>query len=295
MPSEFAMWVVMGTLALATMVAFTGWLGRKSRGVMPPPLPLEAAGRGLAFGKVDCRFYGPIDLVVVAMILGLYLFPLLLGIFGKLPDKEVELGVGAVVGTILTQVFFLAMVLAVMWWRVKPPQWLGLGWPGTSGAGWLSLFLMVPVAVLSTIVLASVMDTAGLVKWIEGIEGGDGRQEVVKAFTETDSPLMLGLLSLVAVVVAPVTEEVIFRGYLYPVMKRFTGQSAGILVSALLFAAVHHNAVAILPLAWLAILLAMSYEWTGSIWAPIAIHATFNSITVIAQFAQRSGVMEMSS
>ena len=54
--------------------------------------------------------------------------------------------------------------------------------------------------------------------------GNDGKQEVVKAFTENDDPVMLGLLVLLAVVVAPLTEEILFRGYLYPVAKRFVGR-----------------------------------------------------------------------
>ena len=96
-----------------------------------------------------------------------------------------------------------------------------------------------------------------------------------------------------AAVIAPVVEEVIFRGYIYPVAKKYSGRIAGILFSSLFFAMAHPNAISLVPLFVLAVLLALSYEVTGSIWAPISIHVLFNSATVFAQFAQRMNWIQL--
>ena len=57
---------------------------------------------------------------------------------------------------------------------------------------------------------------------IYGVAGGDMQpQEVVRFLQEAESPRDKLAVMVMAVIVAPVAEEVIFRGYLYPVAKRF--------------------------------------------------------------------------
>ena len=89
---------------------------------------------------------------------------------------------------------------------------------------------------------------------------------------------------VVACVGAPLAEEVIFRGYIYGVAKRFAGIPLAVVFSGLLFGAVHMNLAALLPLTILGIILALAYEYTGSLWGPIAIHFCFNAVTVGIQF-----------
>ena len=91
---------------------------------------------------------------------------------------------------------------------------------------------------------------------------------------------------------APLTQEIMFRAYFYPVPKRFIGRTEAIIFSSLVFAVIHNNAMALLPLCVLGILLALAYEFTGSIWAPIGIHTLFNGATVGAQLAIKYGLLE---
>ena len=90
-----------------------------------------------------------------------------------------------------------------------------------------------------------------------------------------------------AVLVAPICEEIVFRGYLYPILKRFSGVWVAGLCSALLFSCAHGNLVALLPLLIFGIVQVVIYEKTGSLWAPIAVHFCFNSASVLAQLAVR--------
>jgi membrane protease YdiL (CAAX protease family) len=57
--------------------------------------------------------------------------------------------------------------------------------------------------------------------------------------------------------------------------------------SALIFAAAHGSLAALLPLFVFGCVLAFLYEKTGSLWAPIAVHALFNGATVLVQLAAR--------
>jgi membrane protease YdiL (CAAX protease family) len=112
-------------------------------------------------------------------------------------------------------------------------------------------------------------------------------QDTVKLLQESEDPLVLGLMAISAVIAAPLCEEVVFRGYFYPVLKKSAGIRVATLCSALVFAAAHGSVTALLPLFIFGGLLVFLYEKTGSLWAPIATHFCFNGVTVIVQFAVR--------
>jgi membrane protease YdiL (CAAX protease family) len=84
-----------------------------------------------------------------------------------------------------------------------------------------------------------------------------------------------------ATLVAPIAEEFIFRGYLYGVMRRFIGPLPGIVLSSLLFAAMHFHLPSMPGLTILAVTLCLLYERTGSLWSNIMVHATFNTISIV--------------
>ena len=84
-----------------------------------------------------------------------------------------------------------------------------------------------------------------------------------------------------AIIVAPVAEEVIFRGYFYGVIRRYGGRIPAILTSSLLFAAIHVHLPSVPGLILLATILCLLYERTGSLWAPITMHAAFNASTIV--------------
>jgi membrane protease YdiL (CAAX protease family) len=101
-------------------------------------------------------------------------------------------------------------------------------------------------------------------------------QTAVEMLQKTDSPLQLAYFGLIAVVIAPVIEEVLFRGILYPVIKQQGYPRLAVVGTSLLFAATHANLVAFLPLAALAAILVLVYERTDSLLAPIFTHSLFN-------------------
>ncbi|MDR1159395.1 MAG: CPBP family intramembrane metalloprotease [Syntrophomonadaceae bacterium] len=82
----------------------------------------------------------------------------------------------------------------------------------------------------------------------------------------------------IGMVLAPVLEEILYRGVLYPVLKNYLGVRGGCILAGILFAAAHWDLWRSLPLAAGGMLLALLYEKTGSIWVPICAHGLWNAV-----------------
>jgi membrane protease YdiL (CAAX protease family) len=91
-------------------------------------------------------------------------------------------------------------------------------------------------------------------------------------------------LGAVTILLAPVAEEILFRGILYPWIKKEGFPRLALWSSALLFAAVHANLMTFLPLLVLAIALTLLYEKTDNLLAPITAHAVFNGMNFMALY-----------
>jgi len=108
-----------------------------------------------------------------------------------------------------------------------------------------------------------------------------GAQEVVDNFRSKGNFHSKLLIGLSAVVIAPIVEEFIFRGYLYPVLKKYTQKYYAAIVTSILFAIVHFHLPTLVPLALLGIALCFVYERSGTLWAPICVHALFNATSLL--------------
>jgi uncharacterized protein len=123
--------------------------------------------------------------------------------------------------------FYLA--LYVIFWivlgkRYGKPVFASLGWRPTTQAA-------IAVAVVAAAPLAFV---------VNGIAVLLHTPKVATPFDNiAQSPLMLALVGTMAVTVAPLFEELFFRGFLQPLLSRTLGIVAGVLLTAVLFGAVH--------------------------------------------------------
>ena len=88
------------------------------------------------------------------------------------------------------------------------------------------------------------------------------------------------VLAIALMVVAPVAEEIFFRGIVYNAWLREFGVRRAVIGSAALFALIHGSIFVIPAIFALGIALALLYRRTGSLPASIAMHATFNGITL---------------
>lgn len=109
-------------------------------------------------------------------------------------------------------------------------------------------------------------------------------QELIKLFTEGGDPTAMTLLVIFAVLLAPIVEEIIFRGGIYRFLKSQTTLLPAQIISGAFFAVMHGNLMSFLPLVVVGILLARVYERSGNILVPMCFHACFNGFSLLMLF-----------
>lgn len=125
---------------------------------------------------------------------------------------------------------------------------------------------------------------ASLVLWVLIAAGIPLKSDTI-AFPKTPGAAAVYLLLFCAV--APVMEEILFRGLIFQSLRRF-GERFALLLSALLFAFAHAN-LAQLPLTFLlGLLLAGAVVAFDSIWASVLMHAAVNGLSALVLFLEQS-------
>ena len=110
-------------------------------------------------------------------------------------------------------------------------------------------------------------------------------QPVILWFQDPGTPLPFRLVIIaMAVLVAPVTEEMLYRGVLIPVILRNNPPWVAILLSSLFFAVMHANMMVLPGLLLVGAILAHSFIATGSLLTPVVMHMTFNAFNLMLAF-----------
>ena len=154
---------------------------------------------------------------------------------------------------------------------IAPPRWR-----------WLWLLLAVGL----TLVLLPLRGLIGLVvqQWLGG--GMEGMQERLSLLVGSELSWARFFVTLLgAGVLAPVAEELFFRGLVYTAFRQRLGIAAAATVSALVFAVGHIDALGVVAASFIiGIVLALVYEYTRSLWVAIAIHVFNNSLATVLLF-----------
>jgi len=113
------------------------------------------------------------------------------------------------------------------------------------------------------------------------------RQEMVEIFFRTESSTRVAMLAGIAVLMAPVTEELVFRGGLFRFLRGRTPRWIALALPALVFAGLHVNTktldglITLAPLTAFGVIFSLAYERNGCIAVVMIAHALFNLHTVI--------------
>ena len=222
--------------------------------------------------KIPLRHINFVDALVLLFAFALYY---------RTGSGSSDIEVSDLLMGLVSQAIVIGLVVLVWVFRVNMVEALGLNRMRPNLLKW-SFGIVV-----ATWVFGLVLMGAGYESFLESVYGKAPLQGIVQFLKSTDDALALTLLALVACIGAPVAEEVLFRGYIYPVTKTFTGAPVAMVFSGLLFATIHYNLLSLPVLFVMGILLALAYEKTRSLWVPIIGHAVFNSITVGFQLLSR--------
>jgi len=102
------------------------------------------------------------------------------------------------------------------------------------------------------------------------------------------------VLTIFGITLAPLMEELFFRGFLYPVLVRGIGKSIAILCTAFCFALLHGSQLMfawgpVLVIFLVGMILTMVRAYTNSVAAGLLIHITYNGTISILMFAATDG------
>ena len=112
-------------------------------------------------------------------------------------------------------------------------------------------------------------------------------QQSVVVFRQFQKASQIGAFLLQAVIIAPIIEELFFRGFLLTFLKNYTSTWLALVLSAGVFAFAHANLGSAIQLWFLGIALGLAYEHTGSLLLPIGVHACFNFTTALSILLER--------
>jgi membrane protease YdiL (CAAX protease family) len=232
-------------------------------------------------GKVNTLQIDSVDLIGLALLVGL--FAAILGLSQipvASPDQEINITPALLLVGMVSQVVpGLVVVVLLMARGIRVVEFFGLRWNKAR-----YILVIAPMGVVCTYLFMFGLDGLGYSEWLVQTFGKKiEMQDALRVYQEADAVIIRLLMAISVVIIAPIVEEVVFRGYIYTVTKRYTARLFSTLLSAILFAVVHNYIPGLVPLAFLAILLTISYEITGSLWAPISIHALFNASTLLYQ------------
>lgn len=104
-----------------------------------------------------------------------------------------------------------------------------------------------------------------------GFSGINQRYEYILAF-------------LTLVVIAPIAEEIIFRGYLFSKMKKYLPVWISIIVTSLMFGFIHGQITVAVDTFALSIVLCVLRQITGGLWSPILLHMAKNGVAYYILF-----------
>jgi len=228
--------------------------------------------------------YGPFSLlpwtrrdILWAVILGFGLvggiaIVLLVGIKAYEYVARVELPAASGLVTLLAE---LAFLLPVWWFGLHKYHlsWASVGLRGFRFARGLGLGCSCIVFAFSFNVLWALFLSAF---------GLQAQPDLLPLFGGGISGLLLALLT--GGIIAPIAEEVFFRGFVFAGLHRHVGLLAAMLLSAGLFALVHIAPTSWPPIFVYGALFALLYERTGSIWPGVFAHGLMNSMAFLALY-----------
>lgn len=182
-----------------------------------------------------------------------------------------------VVRMLVSTLSFQGTVLLFIIWFLHDHR---LGWGagfGFSRATWrrsvvfaiLAAIVVTPLAIGLGWMCSYLMEVSLQIKVVE-----QPAIRILKAAPQLREQIYLGLT---AILFAPVVEELLFRGILYPAIKQSGYPRVALWGTSILFAVTHMNLMTLVPLTFLAVVLALLYEATNDLLAPIVTHSLFNA------------------
>jgi membrane protease YdiL (CAAX protease family) len=277
--------VVWGTLVIALLCAMAAGVFRP-RSVLGP-LRIDPA-----------EPLAPLWMITILTIAAFLLVPTIYSIAsGKTPPGPTTAPTSQPTYTSQQMVFLVngmelaglvTLLIASAAWRPRGLAKLGLRLkqlPQTLGMGLVGIVIALPIA------LAASAATQWALDWF-GIEHPNAH-ELLRAYDGVDHLVRI-VIVIGAIVLAPIFEELLFRGHIQTAILHTVSRSGNslwarwlaIIIASIIFTISHSEGWMMPPIFVLSICLGCAYERTGSLWVPMLMHAAFNTTNILYYIAE---------
>ncbi len=271
--------LILFLLLSAIWVGIALWLGRRAGLFRYPALHVSGPLRAL-----DPMTLLKLVGAIIITLSGLFVISVLALVLFPQASRTAATSLGQALFLTCVQALLLAILLGYSRLLGRPTWTFLFGTQGqhkSFGLGVLTWLIAFPCSILiSTLITLLLYPFFGLV---------EGKQDVVEAVRQlAEHPGLFALLAFSIIVLVPITEELLFRGYLQGWLRRHLSARWAILITALLFALAHFslaqgvgNFPILAGLFVLGLFLGHLFERERTILANIALHATFNAFTMV--------------
>lgn len=177
--------------------------------------------------------------------------------------------------------FFLGPVIGATVLQRKTPAELGLFKPPLPGC--------LAVGVLWGVLLYGVNVLISMGQYLL-FPGGGGYQDNITHMLAQATPFETCFLLLLTLVMSPVAEETLFRGYFFPALQYRYGRAAAYIICAAVFTASHLSLWTLLPMVVASLGFCRLYEKYGCLWYNIVAHMAWNATALVIYFIGTAGL-----
>jgi membrane protease YdiL (CAAX protease family) len=231
--------------------------------------------------------FGTIGLFFVGQIIGLYIAVAIMAMFGYSTTQIEDLLTNEPVYQFLTILLIEFITIGFLWWLHKHRK---LSFINSVGLGSKPPIKSVVFAAITYVVyfVTLIISVAVLTFVIPSLDANQMQQ--IGFDNAAGQQLIFVFLTLV--VMPPIAEEIIFRGFLYQRLKNLISIYPAAIITSIIFALAHTEFLGDNPLNWIAAIdtfilsffLIFLLEKTKSLWASIFLHAIKNLIAFVLLF-----------
>jgi hypothetical protein len=184
--------------------------------------------------------------------------------------------------------FVIPVALFAYFSDPRPGQYLGLRQP-TKKRYWafaiLVMIIAIPLVQYTGFLNRQISFGPEMQRWIQTQE--DQANRIIGYLLKNRAPKELILNLIFIALMAGIGEELFFRGVLQRMFIRwFRNPWAGIVVTALLFSAIHMQFLGFIPRFLMGVLLGAIYWYSGSMWVAIAAHFVYDAFIIVLVYFQ---------
>jgi membrane protease YdiL (CAAX protease family) len=186
-----------------------------------------------------------------------------------------------IAGLVASAITLQAAMLLIVYYRIVRTNVITFSQMGLT---WDSLWRKIGIGVAAGVGIIVVSSILELVLRQLGVM--QTQMEMFAPVQQAPIPQFL-VLAVVVAVFAPIAEEIFFRGYVFSAYRNQKGLWQAFLFSSVIFAVVHLNLPAVVPLFVVGIALAGVYYITGSLVSCMVAHGVNNAVGILLLYLSR--------